>query len=343
MSELRHDPFRRRWVIIATERGNRPSDWSFSVEPRESRFCPFCPGNEDKTPPEIAAVRESDAPANSTGWQVRVIPNKFPALSPDGALERRAEGIYDAVEAIGAHEVIIETPDHFAHFSELSHEQIHLVLKAWRDSIKRLEEDSRFKYVMLFKNYGSQAGATLAHPHTQLIAMPVVPRTVADEMTHAQEYFAEKERNILNDIVHQELQQGQRIIVDNPDFTVLTPYASRFPYEMLVVPRHQQHSFSLATDDELEHLAKVLKETLTRLKVGLGDPPFNLVLHTSPNLNVTPRKPGAWATIEYDWRWHLEIIPRLTHVAGFEWGTGFFINPTPPEEAARVLREVTYP
>lgn len=340
MSELRHDPLHGRWVIIAADRGKRPTDFVYNPEPRDSRFCPFCPGNEDKTPPEVYAVREQGSP-NEPGWLVRVIPNKFPALTSDGELQRRAVGIYDAIDSVGAHEVVIETPDHFAHMSEFSADQLALVLKTWRERLTALMEDERLKYAMLFKNYGSQAGATLAHPHSQIIAMPVVPVAVTQEIACAEEYFKRKERCLLQDILRQERENGERVVIDDERFTAFSPFASRFPYEALIAGREQSHCFTDTSDDDLAHLAKVLKETLARMQAVLSDPPFNLVLHNAPNLNMKPKLSGQFEAIEHHFQWYLEIIPRLTTVAGFEWGTGFFINPTLPEEAARNLREVS--
>jgi UDPglucose--hexose-1-phosphate uridylyltransferase len=340
MSELRFDPIQRRWVIIATDRARRPTDFVPEAEPRESKFCPFCPGSEDKTPPEIFAFRENGTEANRPGWQLRAFSNKFPALDIKAEAERHGMGRYDMMSGVGAHEVIVETPDHYAHFAEMPLEAVHLVLRAWQSRLNELLKDGRLKYVVIFKNHGHLAGASLAHPHSQIIATPVVPRTVSMELTAAKEHFAEKERCIFCDIIFEEREKQVRVIHENDDFVAITPYASRFPFEIFLAPRQHAHNFGEVADEQLLSLAGFLKSILARLKTALNDPPFNLIMHTAPNTHTTLQRSGFWETLREDWHWHLEIIPRLTRIAGFEWGTGFYINPTPPEDAARALREL---
>ncbi len=341
MSELRHDPVQKRWVIIAIERGRRPSD--FKKEPlqtRQVRTCPFCYGNEDKTPPEIFAIRPPDTAPNSPGWKLRVIPNKFPALKVEGELNRRGLGLYDLMDGVGAHEVIIETPDHNAHLGEMPLEDVYNLVKVYRDRIIDLHKDQRLRYVLIFKNYGEPAGASLAHPHSQLIATPITPRTVAAELESAREHFLQKERCLFCDIINQERALKVRIAMETEKFIAICPFASRFPFEIWLLPRKHQHDFALTTDEDLWALAEALKTILHKLRVALEDPPYNFVLHTAPNYSVPrPGRSHYWETLPYDWHWHIEIIPRLTKIAGFEWGTGFYINPTPPEVAAKFLRE----
>jgi len=340
MPELRHDPVQRRWVIIATERARRPSDFTVERETMGDGKCPFCYGNENMTPPEIRVLRPPDTKPNGPGWKVRVVPNKFPALRIEGELDRRAVGQYDRMNGIGAHEVIIETPQHDKDISDLPLEDIADVLKMYRDRIVDLQKDPRFRYVLVFRNKGSVAGASLAHPHSQVIATPITPRTVAVELESAREHYVAKERCIFCDIIAQELETYSRIVVADPHFVSWCPYASRFPFEVTVAPRKHFHDFGQESDENLFHLARHLREVLQRLRKSLGDPPYNYMLHTSPAYYQKPRRPGYWTTIELDWHWHLEILPRLTKTAGFEWGTGFYINPTPPEDAARFLRDV---
>jgi UDPglucose--hexose-1-phosphate uridylyltransferase len=338
MPELRHDPIQRRWVIIATERSRRPDDFPRNEAMPAGGFCPFCEGNESKTPPEITAIRNGTGP-NQPGWEVRVVPNKFPALRIEGGLDRKGIGAYDQMNGVGAHEVIIETPRHSLDLGEAPLEHIHRVLRVYRERLVDLLRDQRFKYVLIFKNRGSAAGASLSHPHTQLIATPVTPLTLVEELNSAKDHYNEKERCLFCDLINQELDSGQRIVLAGEQFVALAPFASRFPFELFIAPRYHHHSFADASDEMLYHLAVTLKDVLLRIKKCLKDPPYNFLIHTIPNLKARHRHDADWETIELDFHWHIEFIPRLTQMAGFEWGTGFYINPTAPEEAAKYLRE----
>jgi UDPglucose--hexose-1-phosphate uridylyltransferase len=330
MPELRKDPIMGRWVIIATERAKRPTD--FQSEPPEpaTTFCPFCEGNEDKTPPEIVAYRAPGTIPNRAGWRLRVVPNKFPALQIEGNLDKRGVGVYDRMNGIGAHEVIIETPSHAVSLTALTTQQIQDVLWAYRDRLADLKRDIRFTYGMVFKNVGKTAGASLEHTHSQLIVLPTVPRTVADEMRGGRAFYDYRGRCIFCDIVSQETESGDRVVLDGENFLSYEPYAARFPFETWIVPkRHMSHYEDIAKLGT-EELAYCLKTTLAKIETALNQPAYNYIIHTSP-FDV-----GA---IEH-YHWHVEIIPRVTKVAGFEWGTGFYINPVPPEAAAEFLRNV---
>jgi UDPglucose--hexose-1-phosphate uridylyltransferase len=341
MPELRHDPIQKRWVIIASERAARPDDFQFEPEEKKTGFCPFCEGAEDKTPPEIFAFRNEGTPRNGKGWKVRVVSNKFPALRIEGNLDRKGMGLYDRMNGIGAHEVIIETPQHDQTLADMPVEQLELVLKACRQRLCDLMQDHRFKYVLIFKNHGKLAGASLAHPHTQIIATPVTPRTVAVELDSAKSHYHDKERCLFCDIITDELDKGTRIIRADEHFVTLAPFASRFPFELFIAPAVHQANFATINDEDIHHLSVTLKDILSRIKVGLKDPPFNFLLHTTPNVHATARRSAYWGTLEHDFHWHLEIMPRLTRIAGFEWGTGFYINPVAPEEVAKYLRELS--
>jgi UDPglucose--hexose-1-phosphate uridylyltransferase len=338
-SEYRYDCLQRRWVIIASGRGQRPQDFWVSQDRPSSGFCPFCPGNEDKTPPEIAAVRRDGLPPNGPGWTLRVVPNKFPALRIEGATEREADGIYDRMNGIGAHEVVVETTAHTSPMGDRTPEEIARMLRAYRERLADLMLDQRLKYIQIFKNSGAAAGASLAHPHSQIIATTVIPRTVMLELRACREHHQVKERCLICDIIKQEISTQRRVVAINDLFIAFCSYAGRFPFEMFLAPRHHQHDFSLATDDDLDSLAHILRDVLHRLRVVLDDPPFNYILHSTPNASAQPRRSHYWETIAFDYHWHIELFPRLTNVAGFEWGTGFYINPMPPEDAARFLHE----
>ena len=230
--ELRKDPVVGRWVIISTDRAKRPSDFLRSKVVQKGGFCPFCPGNEMKTPSEVLAYRpdsNGNGQKNGSGWTVRVVPNKFPALGIEGTLNRQAEGMFDKMNGLGAHEVIVETPDHTAHFGLLPQKNIESVLWAWRDRIVDLKQDRRFKYIMIFKNHGEAAGATLEHPHAQLIALPIVPKHVSEELEGAKQYFTIKERCIFCDIMRQEMENPVRIVSENEDFLSFCTVCAALP------------------------------------------------------------------------------------------------------------------
>jgi UDPglucose--hexose-1-phosphate uridylyltransferase len=233
------------------------------------------------------------------------------------------------MNGIGAHEVIIETPDHDKTLATMSEVEIERVLSAFRERVRDLKQDRRFRYILLFKNHGGPAGATIEHSHSQLIALPIVPDFVREEVEVARHHFADKERCVFCDIVHQELATGRRIILENADIVALAPYAPRFPFETWLLPRRHGSRFEEAAQREYESLARLLKALLLRINRALESPSYNLIVHSSP---------FSEETSEF-YHWHLELMPRLTKVAGFEWGTGFYINPTSPEEAARVLRD----
>lgn len=340
MSELRHDPISKRWVIIATERSRRPMDYVPEPDTAPAgAFCPFCPGHEDKTPPEIVALREPGTAANAPGWSIRVIPNKFPALMIEGTPDRRGVGLYDKMRGIGAHEVVVETPDHQLMIPDMRSGHITALTQIWSDRLRDLSGDNRFKYILLFKNHLAPAGASLAHPHTQIIATPVTPRAVAIKLDSGRAHHQVKERCLFCDQIVQDIEDGSRIVHLDEHFVAIAPYASRFPFEIVIAPRRHSHSFIETPKDELAAFSEALRGTLARLRSALKDPPYNLVLHTSPNTETVPRRSHYWDTLAFDFHWHVEIIPRLTKVAGFEWGTGFYINPTPPEDAAAFLRD----
>ncbi|MCU0652300.1 MAG: DUF4931 domain-containing protein [Candidatus Omnitrophica bacterium] len=339
MPELRKDPIIGRWVIIATERARRPDQFSGAAQdgPAE-KPCPFCEGSESKTPPEIYALRPKNTPANGPGWDLRVVPSIAPFLRIEGDLDRRGKGLYDLMNGIGAHEIIIESNQHIANMADLSDEQISKVLDCYINRIIDLEKDKRFKYALIFKNHGWSAGAgSIKHSRSQLIATPVNPKRVKEELAGARSYYEYHERCIFCDIVKQELASKDRLILDLDGFIAITPFAARFPFEIWIMPKKHSCDFVSLDADSRNYLAKVLKIVLSKLKKGLNDPPYNFVIHTAP---FRRQKSGYWKSIDYDYHWHIEIMPRLTRVAGFEWGTGFYICPLPPENAAQFLREV---
>jgi UDPglucose--hexose-1-phosphate uridylyltransferase len=331
MPELRKDPIIGRWVIISTERGKRPSDFAKPIKRKENPTCPFCPGNESATPPEVLAFRPAESEPNKPGWTLRVISNKYPALRIEGELNREGKGIYDKMNGIGAHEVIIETPDHIKDMTDFEDKEVEDVIWAYISRTKDLSKDPRFRYILVFKNQGEEAGASLEHSHSQLIATPVVPKRVTEEVEKSKSYFDYKERCIFCDIVKQEISENERVVLQNDFFISLEPFAPRFPFETWILPKSHASLFRNTKKEAVPFLAKVLKETLQRLAKALNNPPYNYIIHTSPL--------GNNDQLEH-YHWHIEIMPKLTRVAGFEWGTGFYINPTSPEDAAKYLKEI---
>lgn len=330
MPELRRDPIIGRWVIIASERSKRPLDFEREKEIPDPKHCPFCPGNESKTPPEILAYRSNGTKPNESGWWVRVVPNKYPALQVEGTLNRTGEGMYDKMNGIGAHEVIIEGPDHTKSLADFEINHLEEVLWAYRDRIVDLKKDTRFEYILIFKNHGFAAGASLFHTHSQLIATPIVPKRVNEEVAGSRKYYDYKERCVYCDMVKQEMAAKIRLINENDSFIAIAPFAARFPFETWIMPKRHASSFEDIQKKDISQLAIIMKDILKRMNKILINPPYNFILHNSPlNLSNLPY-----------YHWHIEIIPKLTRVAGFEWGTGFHINPTLPEDATKYLREV---
>lgn len=339
MPELRQDPILRRWVIIATERGKRPSDFNKQQEQVTQNIsnCPFCSGNEEMTPPEVFSVRPPGSQPDSPGWKLRVIPNRYPALKIEGQLGRKGIGLYDKMNGVGAHEVVIENIDHFMDLDQRETEENFLVYKAYRERIVDLMRDERFEYVLVFRNYGLLAGASLSHPHSQIIATPIIPKRVTEELTGTENHYKYKKRCIFCDIIDQEQMLEERVVFSSNHFLVICPFASVHPFEIHVLPLRHQADYTQASDDELRDLAAVMKRIVGKYKKTLGDVHYNYIVHTTPSERALEENfPYGHA----HYHWHLEMFPRLTRTAGFEWGTGFYINPTPPEEAASYLREV---
>jgi UDPglucose--hexose-1-phosphate uridylyltransferase len=325
--ELRKDPVVGRWVIIATDRAQRPSATPRRSEPADQGLCPFCPGQEHLTPPEVLALGRHGP---NTPWKVRVVPNRFPALMVEGELSREGQGIYDKMNGVGAHEVVIETPDHQRELCDLQPTEVKEILEAFKARIIDLKNDLRLRYVVIFKNRGEAAGASLRHSHSQLIALPVTPRYVLEEMEGARRHFELKERCIFCDIVRQERADGVRLIEENDDFVVVAPWAPKSPFETWILGKHHQSNFEAEPAERLARCAEMLRNALARIDGALDRPPYNFILHTNPMRDAPSQS----------YHWHIEIMPALTQVAGFEWGSGFYINAVPPEEAAEYLRNV---
>ena len=330
MSELRRDPIVGRWVIVDTDHPTKPEEFEHEPHGWRGGTCPFCYGNESQTPPEIEVIRDPSTAPNTPGWQVRVVSNKFPALQIEGELDRRGLGIYDMSNGVGAHEVVIDSPYHHKDIPDLTNSEVeNIISMLCRRSID-LAKDKRFKYIMIFKNYGPAAGASLEHPHTQMIALPMVPKNALEKIKGAEEYFDYRERCIFCDMLRQETQDKERIILENKHFISFCPFVSRFPFEICIMPKKHNGHLSRMTDNEIPDLAAILRDTIGKVKGVFGSPAYNLMVHSAPI--------NGDGDSDY-FHWHIEFMPKLTRVAGFEWGTGFYVVPTPPELAAKYLRE----
>lgn len=338
MSDFRWDPLKSTWVITANHRAREPRDFFLERQQMQINSCPFCAGHEAKTPGEVFALRQPGLPADGPGWQVRVVPNKFPLLRIEGDLDRRADGLYEVMNGIGAHEVVIETPEHHRSMADLSTAEITLVLQAYRARLLDLRRDARFRYLQIFKNHGFEAGAPLPHAHSQIMAVPITPPLIKTELESCRAYFQGHDRCLICDLVVQERNDGRRVVLDDGQFLAVAPYASCFPFELRLFPSRHQHDFALQSDEELAACAAALRDLLRRLRSLLRDPPFNFILHTAPPMQPRPGRPDYWTSLPFDYHWHIELVPRVSRIAGFEWGSGFFINLMPPEDAARFLR-----
>ena len=337
--ELRRDFFSGRWVLIAPERARRPNDFQFGPAPMtdESRAsCPFCEGREAETPPEVEALRDASPVPDSAGWRVRVVPNKYPALIPGSAPASGARPgvLFESLPGAGLHEVVVDTPDHDREWVDLPIEHIRDVLEIFRRRLRVMERDSAVRYVQIFKNKGGYAGASLRHPHTQILAVPVVPQQVREELSVLEHQARETGGCFICRVIKDE-SAGPRLVRSDPDFVALAPFASRFPYETQVFPRRHRASFRETTDEELVGLARMMKFILGRLRDVADDPDYHLVLRQAPSPQAyRPGEPRPDAFVH----WRIEILPVMGLVAGFEWGTGCFINPVVPEFAAAALR-----
>jgi UDPglucose--hexose-1-phosphate uridylyltransferase len=331
MGELRRDPITGGWVVVSTDNPKGPHDYipeAFRLD--KDSICAFCPGHENMTPPEIAGFSKIKRVPDAPGWTLRIVPNKFPALQIEGRLDKIGVGAFDMMSGIGAHEVIIETAHHEAEIANRHEAEIQDLIWAYRDRNLDLRKDPRFKYVLIFKNYGHSAGASLPHPHSQLVSLPFVPKRVNEELVGASRYFEYKERCIFCDIIKQEMAEGIFTVVENKSFLSFCPFIGRFPYETWIIPKDHASDFGQINVEQVNNLASILKETLLRLKLLLKNSAYNYIIHTAPLDDL----------LKPEYHWHIEIMPRLSKIAGFEWGTGFHINPTPPELAAKTLREV---
>lgn len=337
MHELRKDILLGRWVAVLSD-SKAPSEYDLSfMDRKEDGRCILCKNRENETPHETASIRIPNTPADSPGWWVRAVPSFRPIFQIEGDLGRKGMGIYDMMNSIGANEILIESPEHGIRPEDMGIEQMIRVLTLYRDRIADLERDSRLRYILIYKDSGKDAGEIFSHPVSFLMATPVIPKTVKDELDNAKQYYSYKERCIFCDIIREELRVGNRIILETRNFIAFCPFAAQLAFESWIIPKRHSCAFHEVTYGEIEDLGLILMSVLKKLRKIFNDPPFNYYIHTAPNM--VPRR-DHWHTLGEDYHWHIEIIPRLIRTSGFEWGSGFYILQTSPENAAKYLREV---
>ncbi len=339
MNQLRRDPITGVWTIIV-QNGKEPaelkSDPAYQAfRPKDGENCMFCQGRENETPSEIFAVRNNGSARNEPGWRVRVVPEKYPVLQIHGDLNNRGYGMYDMYDGIGAHELVIESPEHTKALADLSEQELSEVLTAYRERTLDLKRDTRFRYVLVHKNSGAGFEPHARHAVTHVLASPITPQRVREEFMNAQQFFAMKERCLFCDVIRQETTDAQRIVAENEGFVALCPFASRAPFETWILPKRHETFYELNT--ELPVLARLMRTILVKLRELLGESNYIMEVHSGPNLNAGKQR-GYWKTVEKDFHWHIEIAPRLRGYASYESGLGFHVNWVPPERAAEMLR-----
>ncbi|MBD3170490.1 MAG: galactose-1-phosphate uridylyltransferase [candidate division Zixibacteria bacterium] len=338
MSTLRRDPIVGRWVVNSNDLKPGSSTLEILSGKDSGKKCPMCEGNEDQTPPEVYALRPNGSSPNTPGWEVRVVPNNTPAMTLDGDVNRRAELMYDMMDSIGTHEIVIGSPKHVGNMADLPEDQFTKILQAYRQRILTLKEDQRLRSVFVYKTHGkTPLQNTYPHTHSHIVAMSMTPKSIKEQYFGSRGYFKYKERCVYCDIISHELELEKRMVAQNEKFIAFTPFSSKFPYEIWILPTDHLCDFERYQVKDLPYLSSVLKGTLMRLKKLLDDPPYNFALFTGPNRKG---RENVWKTIEQDYHWHIEITPTFRLPTGFEWATGFYINDPTPELAAERLRSV---
>jgi UDPglucose--hexose-1-phosphate uridylyltransferase len=322
VAELRRDPILRRWVIMAPERpGDLEARRGPAAEAAPESPCPFCPGSEHMNPVEIARRESPD------GWNVRVTPDRRPLLRIEGEPGARGVGMFDRMNAVGAHELVADTPDHGTGWADFTPIQMQRLLAVYRERVRDLARDPRFRHVLVLKNRGA-VWSRYPHAHSHVLATPFVPKRLEDEQTGARAYFGRKERCVFCDQLAEVEGRGNLMVTQEGDFVAFTPFASAYPFEVWVMPRTHLAQYGSQTDDDLYALAALLVDVLARIRRVCDDPAYSVALHT-----------GALDGSDGDvFHWHWEIVPHLGHERGMEWATGIIANPVPPETAAAALR-----
>jgi len=330
MPEIRQNPATKEWVIVATERAKRPEDFVKPAKPRRiprfSKKCPFCPGNESQTPPEIASNRDDRG-----AWTIRVVPNRYAALVPEGDSIREEDfDFFRRMPGYGRHEVIIETPLHNASLGRVDDEKAFEIVSTYYERYRCLSRDKRIKLITVFRNYGREAGTSLEHPHSQSVATPIVPLHIRHRLEEATRFYDDTGDCVFCRIIESEKKEKDRIVMEGEGFIVIEPFASRSPFETWILPLEHRATFGEATLTELTGFARILRRVLEKFVSALQDPAYNMVIQTAPT-----NEEGE----EY-YHWHVKLFPRMTTPAGFELGTGVYIDTVLPEAASKYLRMV---
>ena len=331
MSEFRKDPLTGQTVIIAPERSRRPNAFAQESGGDADEACPFCETHEDETPPEVFALRKEGTAADTPGWFVRVVPNKFPALQPAAQTPapRADQPLKRGDPAIGVHEAIIESPRHVTSLAALSESEIAQILAVYRHRLLDLRRDTSIRYALIFKNEGRLAGASMPHVHSQLMALQRIPRLARRALRQASRHYEREGRCLACALIRNELAAGERLIYESAGFVLVANDAGRFPYESRILPKAHQAEFEMTPPEQVLELAATLRRLLRGLDGVVNGAAYNLTLHSAP--------PGAVCQAWY--HWYLELIPRLTRIAGFEFASGWHVNTVAPEQAAQQLRK----
>lgn len=330
MTELRQNMATKEWVIIANERAKRPDEYidaqwrvhTTAQEPFDPK-CPFCPGNEERD-------LEVEQNPPSGPWKTRVVYNKYPALSREGELTRTFDGVHRRISGVGHHEIVVEHPSHNTTLALMTSEEIRLVLETFYNRGWSIRKDSRIEQIVYFKNHGERAGASLKHPHSQIIGLPVVPTDIRHRIEEARRYFDDNGQCVFCTMMEDELRKEERLVAVNDHFVAFVLYAAPSPFHTWVLPRQHSVSFLYSQPDEIQALADILRIILKKMYIGLNDPAYNLIIRSAPVKEISN---------DY-LHWYVTVIPRLSRTAGFEMGSGMFINPALPEESAAFLRGV---
>lgn len=327
MADFRWDPINGQWVIIAENRAQRPNEFLTRVDRRVAGDCPFCYGNEHRTPAEIAVYQAGE---KNGRWNTRVFANKYPAVHQKDNLNYEINvGPYRKGDFQGQHEVIVESSDHKSSYSQLCDDETDCAFRAYRDRIAGFAKDPSLKHAMLFKNCRPEAGASIDHIHSQILCTSVTTEKILRRLDRAQQYFEANQQDVVSAIVEFERKQQDRIIAETDNLVAFCPFASRFGFLMSIAPRRRGPDFHELTDSRVHELGRLVRDLIIRLEACLPQVAYNLLLHIAP-FDVSA---------DHYYQWHIEIFPRLSNPAGYEWGTGCWINPVSPEEAADLLRK----
>jgi len=335
LPEFRKDIILDEWVIIATERAKRPENFKeekLKIEKQPAGICPFDRGNEPMTPPEILRVNSQGhivGSSDTDDWQIRVVPNKFPALIPDASAFSKRYGVYMVMDGFGLHEVVIHSPEHITNISELDGSRIKMLIKVYLERLRTIKKDTRIESVIVMLNQGKEAGASLEHSHSQIFALPLTPPILQRELYRTRSYYKQNNRCAVCDLLKFEKEEKKRVVFENKHFIILQPFAARNPFETWIVPKLHHPNFEQIPEEHVESFAHCLKMTVDFFYRDLNEPPFNFYIHTGPM--------NSRESYEH-YHWNFELIPKLSIKAGFEIATGIDINITTPESTAEFMK-----